>query len=82
MKDMTGATTYTQSLTNDTPNQTHENLTNELRWLWKSKGVYGRYLILQQKWEIVTVKGHVVVDCQNEWRDVPEVDETEFTPTK
>ena len=76
MKDTTGTSNYTQSLTNDTPSQTHENLTNELRWLWKSKGVYGRYLILQQKWEISIFKAGILVDCQTEWRDVPEVDET------
>ena len=76
MKDTTGTSNYAQSLTNDTVNQTHENPTNELRWAWKSKGVFERYLELQQKWEIVIVKGHVVVDCQTEWRDVLEVDET------
>ena len=82
MKDTTGTSNYAQSLTNDSANFTQENPTNELRWAWKSKGVFERYLELQQKWEIVTIKGHVVVDCQTQWRDVPEVDETEFTPTK
>ena len=78
MKDTTGTSNYTQSLTNDSKNFTQENPTHELRWalIDSDVGLMLQYKVLQQKWEIVTVKGHVVVDCQNEWRDVPEVDET------
>ena len=66
----------------DTSQFIQENPTNELRWAWKSKGVFERYLELQQKWEISIFKAGILVEVQIEWRDVPEVDETESTPTK
>ena len=74
MKDTTGPI-----IVKDTSQFIQENPTNELRWalIDSDVGLMLQYKVLQQKWEIVTVKGHVVVDCQTEWRDVPEVDETE-----
>ena len=71
MKDTTGTI-----IVKDTSQFIQENPTNELRWAWKSKGVFERYLELQQKWEISIFKAGILVDCQIEWRDVPELDET------
>ena len=70
MKDTTG-TPYTSG-TSDTSSWTQEKPTNELRWLWKEGGVYKRYLILQQKWEIVKFENHAADSIGYEWRDVPE----------
>ena len=72
MKDTTGTI-----IVKDTSQFIQENPTNELRWTWKSKGVFERYLELQQKWEINIFKAGILVDYQTQWRDVPEVDETE-----
>lgn len=53
----------------------HENPMNELRWVWQDVPHNIGSKVLQQKWEIVTVQGHIVVDARSEWRDVPEVTE-------
>ena len=73
MKDTTGTI-----IVKDTSQFIQENPTNELRWalIDSDVGLMLQYKVLQQKWEINIFKAGILVEVQNEWRDVPEVDET------
>lgn len=73
MKNTTGIPhTEVENDNSGITNITYENPMKELRWVWRDVPHNIGSKVLQQKWEIVTSRGNIVVDARSEWRDVPE----------